>query len=381
MFDLKTWKFLAPEGAGTGTVEAPASESTAAPTSDSAAPEMSFSERVSKLSPVEYKDWEMKGVLPKDDSSSDKSSEENADSADSATATEKETADTADGSAPSTKTADTGAASAAADTQKGKKTAEDSEKRWKELSEDRGRLQRENEDLKRQIGTRPPVASDKPNSQPAATAAGEEKEPGIDDIDAETGKAKFKTVEEYTKALIAHSQKQGEARAAKAERQRAFEAQNKQINDSFMERVGEVRKSHEDYDAVAFSEKLKVPVGSVLEAVVLLSPHGPEILYDLGKDVAEAERINKLPPHEQGREMFALELTHDHTLLKKIAEKAGFTLSSSARHVTQAPPPPRQTDARGTAPADEALAALSRGDGRGYMEAMNRQELASRRGN
>lgn len=379
MFHLKTWKFLAPEGAGTGTVEAPASDSAAAPVSDTAAPEMSFSERVSKLSPVEYKDWEMKGVLPKGDGSSQKSSEENADKADSATATETKIADTQDDSATST-SAETAAASASADTQKGKKTAEDSEKRWKELSEKVGTLQRENEELKRKVSPPPAASSDKPVSHPVA-AAGEEKEPGMDDVDPATGKAKFNTVEEYTKALIAHSQKQGETRAAQAERQRVAVAQNKQITDSFMERVSAGRKLHDDYDAVAFNEKLKVPAGSVLEAVVLLSSHGPEILYELGKDVAEAERVNKLPPYEQGREMFALELTHDHALLKKIAEKAGFTLSSSARHVTQAPPPPRQTDARGTAAADEALAALSRGDGRGYMDAMNRQELASRRGN
>ena len=84
--------------------------------------------------------------------------------------------------------------------------------------------------------------------------------------------------------------------------QQSFEAQRaaeeaRQATE-FQQRAATFADQHPDFQRVAFNQSL--PVSPAMAEVIRTSEAGPELLYALGKEPAEAARIAALPPSQAG---------------------------------------------------------------------------------
>lgn len=316
----------------------------------------SHQELLNHATKEELSEWSMKGTLPKAKPAKSETPAETG-----ASATPEESADT------------TAAASAAAPkTERNSKTKEDSERRWKELSENYGSAQRRIEELERRLLSQPAASSDKPASQPVAETA--KAAPTLEDVDA-NGKAKYQTLADWQKAygewMEENILSKVESRQTKAQQEKVQAdnkaALDKRANDQFA--TG--RKNHADFDEVALNKELPIAMGSVVDIFILDSDFGHEILYELGKNPEELKRINGLHPIRQARELSKME-----------AKFSGATSATekTERLIPKLPAPVTELSARNTRGGDEAEAALARGDTSAYMRIVNAREIASRKG-
>jgi hypothetical protein len=74
---------------------------------------------------------------------------------------------------------------------------------------------------------------------------------------------------------------------------------------SYQERENAFRASKPDYDSIARDPSL--PVSQMMAQVIWDSEKGPELLYHLGQNRSEAERIRALPDHLQAKELGYIE--------------------------------------------------------------------------
>ncbi len=134
----------------------------------------------------------------------------------------------------------------------------------------------------------------------------------------------FKTYEEYVDARAEwvaerkFTQIEQERRAAEAEQAKATK------HDTFLAKAKEFSATAPDFDDVAFNPSL--PVTDVMADAIDLSDKGPEILYFLGKNPGEAERIARMPGLQAALEIGRLE---------------GRLSLPQPKTVTNAPPPIR----------------------------------------
>ena len=82
----------------------------------------------------------------------------------------------------------------------------------------------------------------------------------------------------------------------------------------FSGKESDFASSVDDYHTVTRNNDLKIT--NEMVGTVMGSPQGPELLYYLGKNPGEAERLSKMPPLDMAREMGRLEAT------KLVKEKA-----------------------------------------------------------
>lgn len=151
----------------------------------------------------------------------------------------------------------------------------------------------------------------------------------------------FDTYDQYVTALADHraEQKVAEALARiEQDREKAEAARQKQeIERTFQQRVDAFRSTAPDFDEVAFNPSL--PVTDVMADAINSSENGPQVLYWLGKNPAEAERIASLNnPIAVGREIGRVEVK--------------LTLPEP-RNKTSAPPPISPMDSGGGAVAPD----------------------------
>ena len=73
--------------------------------------------------------------------------------------------------------------------------------------------------------------------------------------------------------------------------------QQKQVQQSYLQRVQKATEKYPDYHEVAESPEVQVSIP--MASAIAHSEEGPEIAYYLGKNPAEAERISKLVPQLQ----------------------------------------------------------------------------------
>ena len=115
----------------------------------------------------------------------------------------------------------------------------------------------------------------------------------------------YASYEEYVEALAdwkvetrlgaeRENQSKAQQEAARAEQARTFQS-----------RAETVRESHPDFDEIVRNPLL--PISEAMAEVAQLSEKGPELLYHLGLNPQEAERIYRLPPYLQAMEMGRLE--------------------------------------------------------------------------
>lgn len=119
----------------------------------------------------------------------------------------------------------------------------------------------------------------------------------------------FSTTEEYVEALAAFKAEEifrTKTQESESQRREAELRQRHQsVVTSYQERVEQAMEKYPDFEDVAYSPD--VPITNAMAATIQESEKGPDIAYFLGKNPAEAQRIAKLSPFLQAKELGKLE--------------------------------------------------------------------------
>lgn len=108
----------------------------------------------------------------------------------------------------------------------------------------------------------------------------------------------FDTPEAYAEALA-------EKRAQELVQQREFQRQQQEVLEAYHEREEEARAKYDDFEAVAYNPRL--PITDVMAQTIQASEIGPEIAYYLGSNPKEADRIFRMSPLMQAKELGKIE--------------------------------------------------------------------------
>lgn len=108
----------------------------------------------------------------------------------------------------------------------------------------------------------------------------------------------FESPEAYAEALAV---KKAEELIA----QRELQKQRAQIEDSYAEREEQARDKYDDFEQVAYNPQLRVT--DVMAETIKASDIGPDLAYWLGSNPKEADRISRLSPLLQAREIGKIE--------------------------------------------------------------------------
>ena len=108
----------------------------------------------------------------------------------------------------------------------------------------------------------------------------------------------FETTEAYTDALALQKAEELIAKREHAKRQ-------SQVLESYHDLEEEARSKYDDFEQVAYNPKL--PITNVMAEAIQSSDIGPELAYHLGTNPKEAERISRLSPLAQAKEIGRIE--------------------------------------------------------------------------
>ena len=108
----------------------------------------------------------------------------------------------------------------------------------------------------------------------------------------------FESTEAYVEALAAQ-------KADQLLRQREEQRQKSEILESYHDKEEEARAKYDDFEQVAYNPNL--PITNVMAETIQASEIGPEVAYHLGANPKEAERISRLSPFLQAKEIGKLE--------------------------------------------------------------------------
>jgi hypothetical protein len=104
----------------------------------------------------------------------------------------------------------------------------------------------------------------------------------------------FGTVDEYA-----------EARAEQIIQTRQQQARHSEIVSAYQDREEDARDKYEDFEQVAYNPNL--PITTVMAQTIQASEIGPEVAYYLGANPKEADRISRLEPMIQAKEIGRIE--------------------------------------------------------------------------
>ena len=133
----------------------------------------------------------------------------------------------------------------------------------------------------------------------------------------------FNTYEDYAEALA-------ERKAEELLARRETDRQQKALLENYHDREETARDRYDDFDQVAYNPNL--PVTEIMAQSIQASDIGPDVLYWLGSNPKEAERIARLSPILQAKEIGKLE--------------AGMASSPPVRKTSTAPAPIAPVTAR-----------------------------------
>ena len=108
----------------------------------------------------------------------------------------------------------------------------------------------------------------------------------------------FTTTEEYVEALTT-------SKAAQIVQQQQFAKQQQELLGNYHDKEEDARSKYEDFEQVAYNPKL--PITNVMAQTIQASDNGPDIAYYLGTNPKEADRISRLEPFLQAKEIGKLE--------------------------------------------------------------------------
>lgn len=261
------------------------------------------------------------------------------------------------------------------------KTADTSESRWAKLSRENRELREKMARLEgRAEATVPEKRETKQDSQPVTETKAAKPTPG--DVDPKTGKPKYPTWDDYEDARDAWRDEQLLAKfnetASKSQREQQVAQAEQVVAKGFQERVSKAREKYADYDTVAFpkdaqgNDTLHLPKGSLPDLFILKSPHGVDVLYELGKhpEILATQLVGDKLQYKMDAIDMARELVKIETKFSAEPDKP------SAKPVTQAPRPPHQTSGKGTVAKDSVEQAVEDQDQDTYNREQNARDLA-----
>lgn len=108
----------------------------------------------------------------------------------------------------------------------------------------------------------------------------------------------FESPEAYAEALA-------ERKARELIAQREAAKQQAELAEAYAEKEEEIRVKYDDFEQVAYNPSL--PVTQVMADTIRASEIGPELAYWLGSNPKEAERISRLSPFLQAKEIGRVE--------------------------------------------------------------------------
>ena len=108
----------------------------------------------------------------------------------------------------------------------------------------------------------------------------------------------FASNEDYVEAL---AEQRAEQKLAERDQRR----QQAEIINSYHDKEEEVRAKYDDFEQVAYNPNL--PITTVMAQSIQASDNGPEVAYHLGANPKEAERISRLSPIMQAKEIGKIE--------------------------------------------------------------------------
>jgi len=108
----------------------------------------------------------------------------------------------------------------------------------------------------------------------------------------------FNSPDEYAEVL---AERKAEELLARREQAR----QQSEIIESFHEREEEARNKYDDFEQVAYNPKL--PITDAMAQTIQSSDVGPDMAYYLGSNPKEADRISRLSPLQQAKELGKIE--------------------------------------------------------------------------
>ena len=108
----------------------------------------------------------------------------------------------------------------------------------------------------------------------------------------------FASNEDYVEAL---ADQRAEQKLAERDQRR----QQAEILETYHDKEEEVRAKYEDFEQVAYNPNL--PITTVMAQSIQASDNGPEVAYHLGANPREAERISRLSPIMQAKEIGKIE--------------------------------------------------------------------------
>jgi hypothetical protein len=182
------------------------------------------------------------------------------------------------------------------------------------------------------------------------------------------------------KRLERFQQEQRQAEAQRQMTERLNAAKVKYQDDSADQTIVNVAKE-------IFTADSQVP--AVIREVLNESDHLVDVLYTLGRDaegLSEFLDLCKTSPGQAMRKAVLIEKLVMEELGNGKAAEAGTPQRSSdgkfvsSKKETKAPPPPRETSGRSSAPADETERAVESGDFASFRAAANRRDLARLQG-
>jgi hypothetical protein len=108
----------------------------------------------------------------------------------------------------------------------------------------------------------------------------------------------FESTDAYVEALAAQ-------KAEQLLEQREQRRQQSELLESYHDKEEKAREKYDDFEQVAYNPKL--PITDVMAQSIQASDIGPEVAYHLGANPKEAERISRLSPILQAKEIGKLE--------------------------------------------------------------------------
>ena len=108
----------------------------------------------------------------------------------------------------------------------------------------------------------------------------------------------FTTTEEYVEALTT-------SKAQQIVQQQQFAKQQQELLGNYHDKEEDARSKYEDFEQVAYNPKLTIT--DMMAQTIQASDNGPDIAYYLGTNPKEADRIARLQPFLQAKEIGRLE--------------------------------------------------------------------------
>lgn len=217
--------------------------------------------------------------------------------------------------------------------------------------------------------------------------------PRRNDVDSKTGQPMYASDEAYEEAvekyLTTKVTADVEKRQATAQREAAIKAQNEIIQRRWQNSLAIAIERNSDWaKVVGLDDKtgkyqnadLKtIKEHGVLDAWILDSEIGADMLYFFAKNPADIARIQSLSAFAAARELTKLEDKLSGQATASTEKKEDKKAESSDPSVTKAPAPATSVGGKSTAPIDEVEAKVKGGDFTGYREAANREEALKRK--